>query len=149
MNRTVVPEGEIAELGPFTWTKQTIDFARHSEEDLWVLTHINGVKRSDIAVVGLTHFALKNYGGTPGKGFHGWKLVSGGPFDGAGAYSSLRDAIEGVTPYVIEYYTRIAAEKRAEANRILELIKDFQPKLILATPVEEHSVTASNWSPCG
>lgn len=144
VNRSLTPEGEIAEFGPFTWKRRLP--TSENRDEAWELTHISGVKRHDMEVIGLTFFAVKNYGGTPGKGFAGWKLVSGGPFDAAGSYDNVNAAIEGVTPYVIEHFTRIAATKQREAKRILSLIADFQPKLTLAMPA---GAGKSDWSPCG
>lgn len=142
VNRTVTPDGEIAEFGPFTW-KRCKDGSR---EESWDLTHINGVDRNKIQFVGLTYFCVKNYGGKPGDGFKGWKLVSGGPFNSAGAYDTVNEAIAGVTPYMIEYYTRLAADKMTEAKSILKLLAGFQPKLTLAMPA---GAGKTGWGPCG
>lgn len=99
--------------GPFTWNKQELT-SRYTEE-VWVLERPNT----------MTSFVLKNYGGTPGEGFAGWKLVSGGPFDDAGAYSNLDDAIKGVTPYLIEYYRRQAVELIKNANQMITMVSNF------------------------
>lgn len=87
--------------GPFTWEKQE----PHGKDEVWKL----------VAPEPLYHFVIKNYGGIPGPGFSGWKLVSGGPFDEPGAYSSLTDAMKGITPWLAEYLLYNAEAKKIEA----------------------------------
>ena len=99
--------------GPFTWRRQE----DQRECEVWLLLLPEEVR--------MTHFVLKNYGGTPGCGFNGWKLVSGGPFDAAGSYSTRKKAVEGVTPFLVEYYRVQAAEMVENARKVVKLTKKF------------------------
>ena len=99
--------------GPFTWERQE----RESGCEVWNLLRPEGVE--------MTYFCLKNYGGQPGPGFNGWKLVSGGPFDSAGAYSSLEEAIDGVTPYLVGRYIAEANQARKRAERLIAVVENF------------------------
>lgn len=102
--------------GPFTWTK----CPGRPGAEVW---------QNDVpADVGLTFFCLKNYGGTPGPGFAGWKLVSGGPFDTAGAYSSFKEAVDGVTPWLIKFYAAQAAELTAKAQYLSDVAQRYAAK---------------------
>jgi len=73
----------------------------------------------------LTYFCIQNYGGKPGPGFSGWKLVSGGPFDDAGAYGSLAAALDGVTPYLINRFREEAATAKTRADELSKLLAGF------------------------
>lgn len=102
-------------VGPFTWIKR----ADQSECEVWELE-----REKD---AGLTHFVIKNYGGEPGSGFSGWKLVSGGPFDSAGAYASREEAMVGVVPFLIEWYANEIVELMDKATgRIIALKRFFE-----------------------
>lgn len=100
--------------GPFTWTQ------REAREDIWDVNHPEG----------MTHFCLKYYGGAPGPGFAGWKLVSGGPFDDAGAYRTWRDAMIGATPYLVRYYQNEAREKLDEALKMINTVSLFTSAMV-------------------
>ena len=95
--------------GPFTWVRDM-----ESSDEVWRLQKPEGLPA--------TTFCLKNYGGTPGPGFAGWKLVSGGPFDRAGAYASLHEALIPVTAWLVNYYLDEAKRKREAAERTIALI---------------------------
>jgi hypothetical protein len=107
-------------VGPFTWVQERLpNRSSLDKEEVWTLQRPEG----------MTHFVLKNYGGTPGPGFAGWKLVSGGPFDSAGAYDSFESAAQGVVPYLIQHYREQAAELRATAERMLAQVTGFERTL--------------------
>ena len=84
---------------PFTW-KRADDGPK---EEAWDLIR---------PFAGATYFCIKNYGGPPRPGFAGWKLVSGGPFDDAGAYTCFLDAVQGVTPYLVRYFKQEAKKQK-------------------------------------
>lgn len=119
--------------GPFTWVKRLpVETVSGSTDEVWRLQHPEELER----IVGLTSFAVKNYGGEPGPGFKGWKLVSGGPFDAAGSYDNLEAAIKGVTPYVVAFYRRQAVAKLKEAEQIILMISAFGENLAVVTAGE-------------
>jgi hypothetical protein len=89
--------------GPFTWI-----YAGDRGGEVWDLRRGRTTE--------CTMFCLKNYGGTPGEGFAGWKLVSGGPFDTAGAYATLESAATGVVDFLTKYYIKEATDKIRRAR---------------------------------
>jgi hypothetical protein len=111
--------------GPFTWVRE---FNENERNEVWRLVWPEALKGA-----GLTRFVVKNYGGEPGEGFSGWKLVSGGPFDDAGAYSDLDSALDGVTPWLIVYFRARARQKIDEAHTLIDVLNqvthhlDFPP----------------------
>lgn len=109
---------QIKKLGPFTWVNTTDPREEGFRAECWTLQ-----VDPDMPT---THWCVKNYGGEPGPGFHGWKLVSGGPFDSAGAYSNLDDAIKGVTPWLIARYKEDAERELAKAEKTLAALKRFK-----------------------
>jgi hypothetical protein len=109
-------------VGPFTWER-----ADHDEHECWVL-----VRPLDLH---MTFFVLKDYGNSRYCGsdsFSGWRVVSGGPFTNAGKWSSREEAMQGVVPWLTEWYEREIAERRHEAQRIADWLKggegDGQPE---------------------
>lgn len=109
--------------GPFTWRKRERDgYARSTfDPEVWELQ-----RDSELPT---TFFVLKNYGGQPGPGFKGWKLVSGGPFDSAGAYASFDAALKGVTPWLVEHYRKQARERIEAGERMLVKLREFEAAL--------------------
>lgn len=99
--------------GPFTWEL----CPPQSGCEVWGLVLPEGM--------GFTPFVIKNYGGTPGPGFAGWKLVSGGPFDSAGAYARFEKAVAGITPWLVAHYKKTAADKCAEVSEMLRRVSSF------------------------
>ncbi len=99
--------------GPFTWTKD-----EENNRECWDLERLPGLSQ--------THFSVKNYGGEPGDGFRGWKLVSAGPFNSAGSYKTFEEALVGITPYLVGYYTQHVAEQMRTAQRAQEALLDLR-----------------------
>lgn len=98
--------------GPFTWRKRD-----NCKDEIWDL---------DLpSIAGLTSFSLKNYGGTPGPGFSGWKLVSGGPFDDAGAFDTFEHAVIDVTDYLIDYYQDQSERMAEQAEKLRAAVTGF------------------------
>ena len=115
---------DVATCGPFTWMR----VARPVSEEVWTLVlpeAVGGV---------LPTFCVKNYGGEPGPGFAGWKLVSGGPFDSAGAYRTRDEAFAGVVPWLVDYLGRKAAEKINDARAIAQHLSSFLPTIQAKEP---------------
>lgn len=103
-------------VGPFTWEKR-----EDATDETWELVRD---PEAD-----LTYFVVKNYGGEPGPGFKGWKLVSGGPFDAAGAWSSRDEAMAGVVPFLLEWYERQVAELLLELEARLTVLRRVRDEL--------------------
>lgn len=81
---------ETKKIGCFTWVLRS-----HNEDgEIWDLSFDDGLRNHVPA------FCIKNYGGEPGPGFAGWKLVSGGPYDEAGSYHTAEDAMHGVAEWL-------------------------------------------------
>lgn len=90
-----------------------------------------------------THFVLKNYGGTPGPGFKGWKLVSGSPFDRAGAYNTFEEAVAGTTSFLLARWREDVNEHRERADRVESAVNALMGKLGGHMP--NGAVVADNW----
>lgn len=101
-------------VGPFTW-KRRIGAA----EESWEL-RVPGY---------FTHWAVKDYGGSPGPGFQGWKLVSGGPFEDAGAYNTREEAMEGVIPFLMQRVEQEIEERLAEAEALRAVLNNWRTQL--------------------
>lgn len=110
-------------VGPFTWVQRP---PHSGGEEVWELE-----REKD---AGLTHFIIKNYGGEPGPGFKGWKLVSGGPFDRAGAYATKEEAMNGVVPFLMEWYAREIIELMAKVEVRVAAIRRFEESLRHESP---------------
>ena len=102
--------------GPFTWERR-----EGGDYEVWELQRPEELH--------LTYFVLKNYGGKPGPGFKGWKLVSAGPFDKAGAYDSFDAALVGVTPWLVAYFLEDLDAKLAEYNSMLQYMTEMRARL--------------------
>ena len=102
------------ERGPFVFTKRNPPSI--SGDECWEISLKCGAEMP-------TYFCIKNYGGEPGPGFMGWKLVSGGPFNSAGAYTSRDEAIAGVIPFMTAHIKTVAAKKLAEAKAMTKALK--------------------------
>ena len=113
---TNVKIGTIKKHGPFTWTYTDDKVAREA----WTLTS---------PYEGATFFCLVNYGGKPGDGFAGWKLVSGGPFDEAGAYDSFDTALKGVTPWLMKYMLADVNIQKRQLDKRLLTVRRFKKLL--------------------
>lgn len=100
--------------GPFTWKRDR----EIMNEDRWEL--------DTPSILGFTCFCVKNYGGAPGPGFAGWKLVSGGPFDDAGAYATRDEAIKGATPWLVAYYHREAKRRLNDAQEMIRRCDEME-----------------------
>lgn len=94
--------------GHFTWKKR---LTQPGEEQVWDLILPGDLNQY------IQGFCVKNYGGVPGDGFAGWKLVSGGPFDSAGAYYNAADAMEGVSDWLMNKLTLDVATRLADAKK--------------------------------
>src|SRR5258706_14166393 len=108
-----MPKQQRHEYGSFTWVRND-----DGKEESWDLVRI-----PDLLT---TYWAVKNYGGDPGPGFTGWKLVSGGPFDEAGAWATRDEAMRGVIPYLLADLRAEVAKKLAEADAALTALTRLQ-----------------------
>lgn len=102
----------VIKRGPFVFTKRVTS----SGDEAWDITLKCGTPMP-------TFFCVKNYGGEPGPGFAGWKLVSVWPFDQAGAYKTRDAAIAGVIPFVTQHTMEAARRKMAEATALAKSLK--------------------------
>ena len=108
---------EILTVGPFTWAKAD----PRGGSECWDLVRPEGVQ--------MTAWSLKDYGGIPGPGFRGWKLVCGGPFDSAGSYATREEAMEGVVPWLLEYVQGEIDTKLREAEKLQKALLKMCAKL--------------------
>lgn len=120
-----MPEAEQIKSGPFTFVRRQRMSEYNAQEAhfVWEVTFTSLPQIERNKMIGLTYFCLKNYGGKPGPGFRGWKLVSGGPYDEAGSYATLEEAVVGVTPWLVAYYNRLAAQKVEEARQLIGVLE--------------------------
>jgi hypothetical protein len=78
----------------------------------------------------LTFLCVKNYGPShdhgdptkPGDGFHGWQVVSGGPFEWVGP--TRNDAFQKGAVYIRNYWAEQAREKIAEAQQLQAALEE-------------------------
>ena len=103
-------------LGPFTWTRRD-----NGGDECWNLVQDQSLR--------MTVWSLKNYGGPPGRGFSGWKLVSGGPFDDAGAWATRDEAMQGVVPFLLEWYRKELRERIAAADQLRAALGKLDERL--------------------
>ena len=108
----------IMTVGPFTWKLR--DPRKPDDDEVWALVVPENVP--------LGHWVIKNYGNVPGPGFNGWKLVSAGPFDSAGAYSSREDAMQGVIPWLTKQINDELQRKVNELTAMRDAINKFLTK---------------------
>lgn len=106
-------------VGPFTWQREDQD-----KEECWELVMPRELK--------LTHFCVKNYGGRPSDGhsFSGWRLVSGGPFNEAGGWTSRDAAMKGVVPYLLKYYRALIKERVESYAALSAAMKQWEKEVL-------------------
>jgi hypothetical protein len=105
-------------VGPFEWVRRD-----DTREESWDL-----VQPKD---AGLTHWAVKNYGGKPNdaSGFSGWRLVSGGPFTSAGGWTTREDAMYGVIPWLMKRFREDLKAKLEKCDQLKAALTAFEAEL--------------------